>query len=365
MKIGILTLPLHVNYGGILQAYALQTILESMGHEVLLIEKEREYKVSFLQILKVFPKRLFNAIKNGNFKFGIKHENTLRKKQNDERCQYMAEFIKMHIKYLKIKEFEDLSETMFDALVVGSDQVWRPKYANLLMGSVRYAFFDFAKTWLNVKRISYAASFGTSDWEYNDTETKICKSLIGQFNAVSVRETSGIRLCREFLGLQNVVEVLDPTLLLDSSVYKKLFVGNSSKSQGDLFCYVLDDSKYIKEIIKRYSKENNLTPFYVNISWDKSGSCRECAIQPPVEQWLRGFYDAKFVITDSFHACVFSILFRKQFLVVGNKKRGLTRFQALLGQFNLTDRLINHTFGGDEVWPGSIELYMVIQKCTT
>lgn len=64
-------------------------------------------------------------------------------------------------------------------------------------------------------------------------------------------------------------------------------------------------------------------------------------IKPSVEKWLRGFYDAKFVITDSFHACVFSIIFHKQFVVVGNKERGMSRFESLLDMFGLKDRLVN------------------------
>ena len=63
-------------------------------------------------------------------------------------------------------------------------------------------------------------------------------------------------------------------------------------------------------------------------------------IQPPVEEWLQGIADADFVITDSFHACAFSIIFKKQFLVIGNEKRGLSRFTSFLDMFDLKDRLI-------------------------
>lgn len=64
-------------------------------------------------------------------------------------------------------------------------------------------------------------------------------------------------------------------------------------------------------------------------------------MQQPVERWLRGFYDAEFVFTDSFHACVFAIIFRKQFVVYGNKERGMARFDSLLGMFGLEDRLVS------------------------
>jgi hypothetical protein len=69
----------------------------------------------------------------------------------------------------------------------------------------------------------------------------------------------------------------------------------------------------------------------------------EKRIQPPVESWLRAFYDSEFIVTDSFHACVFSILFHKQFLVIGNKDRGLARIHSLLSMFGLEDRLTSDT----------------------
>ena len=73
----------------------------------------------------------------------------------------------------------------------------------------------------------------------------------------------------------------------------------------------------------------------------KNLSLLKC-VQPPVENWLAGFRDSDFVVTDSFHACVFSILFHKPFFVIGNKARGMARFTSLLGQFGLSDRLINN-----------------------
>jgi exopolysaccharide biosynthesis predicted pyruvyltransferase EpsI len=364
MKIGILTLPLHTNYGGILQAYALQTLLEHMGHRAFLIETERKYNITFWQMLRTFPKRVLDSIKEGKYRFGIKYERDLRKKQNETRCLYTSEFINRNIKLLRIKSFYELTETMFDIIIVGSDQVWRPKYANLLMGSVRHAYLDFTIGWQDIKRISYAASFGTSDWEYNSEETKTCSNLLAKFVAVSVREQSGIKLCKDNFGRQDTVTVLDPTLLFDQSFYSQLFIGKSTKSNGNLMCYVLDKNKNIDQIIEICSKKMQLTPFYVNTGWNKSPSSTENGVQISVEQWLRGFFDAEYVITDSFHACVFSILFRKQFFVIGNSKRGLTRFDALLTQFNLTERMIDHSFVDAKEWPANIdynEVYKLLQ----
>ena len=179
MKIGILTLPLHTNYGGILQAYALQTVLERMGHEVCLIEKKRKllpfplWKVPF-----VYGKRILNLSGDALPVF-------YEQKINRERPivgQNTDKFINKYIKRRIVNDYSDIKETDFDAIVVGSDQIWRPKYFHEIV----HAFLDFTKGW-NIKRIAYAASFGTDEWEYTPQQTERCAKLVKLFDAVSVR----------------------------------------------------------------------------------------------------------------------------------------------------------------------------------
>ena len=111
--------------------------------------------------------------------------------------------------------------------------------------------------------------------------------------------------------------------------------------------YNLDESDEKKEIIQRIANEKGLNPFNVTAKiYDETVSLNE-RIQPPLEQWLRGFYDADFVVTDSFHACVFSIIFQKQFIVLGNKCRGLDRFNSWLTFLSLKERLINSLYDYD------------------
>ena len=107
-------------------------------------------------------------------------------------------------------------------------------------------------------------------------------------------------------------------------------------------------------------KKKKLEPFnvYNPYEYDESHPLQE-RIKPSVEKWLRGFYDAKFVITDSFHACVFSIIFHKQFVVVGNKERGMSRFESLLEMFGLEDRLVNI---GDDISSLSKIDYVAVDK---
>ena len=95
-----------------------------------------------------------------------------------------------------------------------------------------------------------------------------------------------------------------------------------------------------KRIIKFVESNNHLKSFRVNSRYEDYSAPLNERIQPSVEQWLRGFMDADMVVTDSFHACVFSIIFNKPFVVVGNNKRGNTRFDSLLKTFGLADRFL-------------------------
>lgn len=334
MRIGILTLPLHSNYGGILQAYALQTILERTGCDVSLIEVPT-YPIH-LPLWKaplVYGKRILKNI--SGHPFPIFYEQKVNREAPIVR-QYTDKFIDKYIKRRIVKNYTNIHENDYDAIVVGSDQIWRPKY----FPNIEIAYLNFTKGW-NIKRIAYAASFGTDEWEYNKRQTRICGRLLQSFDAVSVREESGINLCHNYFHVQ-AKHVLDPTMLLEPEDYIRIFEKASvPKSPGTLLNYILDETPEKMAFINEIAGEKGLIPFRVNSKVeDVKASLEEC-IQPPVEQWLRGFYDAEFVVTDSFHACVFSILFNKPFIVIGNAERGIARFTSLLKVFNLENRLIN------------------------
>lgn len=136
-------------------------------------------------------------------------------------------------------------------------------------------------------------------------------------------------------------QVLDPTLLLVANDYQKLFEkAKIPKSEGDMHCYILDNNPQKQALIDNIARERRLKPFSVLTPVPMQIKEATILTQPPVEQWLRAFYDSEFVVTDSFHACVFSILFRKQFIVYGNQERGMTRFHSLLSILGLEDRLV-------------------------
>lgn len=148
-----------------------------------------------------------------------------------------------------------------------------------------------------------------------------------------MRESSGVQLCQEYFDTK-AVQVLDPTLLLSADDYRALIKrGKTQPSNGNLLVYMIDRTKEKEAFVERIAQEEGLTPFWMSCETDDETLPLEQRIKMPVEQWLRSFDDAEFVLTDSFHGCVFSIIFRKQFLAIGNKERGLSRFQSLLTLF--------------------------------
>ncbi len=337
MKIGILTLPLHTNYGGLLQAYALQTVLERMGHEVEHLQPKVIYPRyhHIWAMPMVWVKRSMRKFLGGEWRLPIfQHPRKWIRKHTDK-------FIRQYIncRCLGNEDWTKELAMQYDVLVVGSDQVWRTVYAYPF---ARY-FADFASG-TSVRRISYAASFGVAGGDLSREQIAACKPLLQDFDAVSVRESSAVMDCKNLFDVQ-AKQVLDPTLLLSKEDYMHLFSKNK-RSHGNLMVYVLDESSFTEAIISRLARDKGLKPFRTNSLMEniekriEKVGLTKCQ-QPPLEQWLRGFYDADYVVTDSFHACVFSIIFQKQFICLGNQNRGMERFHSLLDSLGLSDRLIS------------------------
>lgn len=339
MKIGILTQPLHHNYGGILQNYALQKTVKDMGHEVWTIDRDF-YSPGYRKYASIIKRLLLKPI-NRNAPIRV----WATKKEEEIIRQHIKTFIKNNIqtteKTTSTKQLVRLHQKYaFDAYIVGSDQVWRPRYSPCLTNY----FLDFVESKRNVKKIAYAASFGVDDWEFTEEQTRECARLTKLFEAISVREDSAVELCKKYLNV-DAVHLLDPTLLLNKEDYLALInSANTTPSNGDLFVYILDKDEKKTHIVNEVAKQKNLTPFELlpkQFLIEANKNEIEKCIYPPIEQWLRSFLDAKFIITDSFHGTIFSIIFEKPFIVIGNKKRGLSRFNSLLEMFRLEERMIN------------------------
>lgn len=222
MKIAILTLPLHTNYGGLLQAYALQSALERMGYEVSVLDKIRKPKVQIP--FSVSVKRLIMKfiLRKNVAPIGQLEDYKRRKKRNTNTWKFADKYIHRH----ELDNLGSIKEDDYDVFVVGSDQIWRREYILNSFKCVEDAFLGFAKTW-NVKRIAYAPSFGHDVWDYTPEETVSIRALLRLFDYLSVREESGVELCMRELGL-TTKHVADPTMLLTAEDYKVLILNSAT-----------------------------------------------------------------------------------------------------------------------------------------
>lgn len=343
MKIGILTQPLHNNYGGILQAFALQTTLQRLGHEPWILQREFNYNE-----LRFWWH--YNAGNVARALLGKPLPPFTWEKYKHPESPFTHAFINEHINprtpYLLTTRSlrEECSRLALDAYVVGSDQVWRPMYSP----RIEDYFLGFLAPDDDALRIAYSASFGTDDWEYSLGQAARCAALLQRFSAVSVRERGGISLCGR-LGRKDAIQTLDPTLLLSPADYEALAAG-AAPSPGRLFCYVLDRSASKKELIRNTSAQTGLPAFEVMpaIAAERRKKSPDI-VYPSPAQWLRAFMDAEAVITDSFHGTVFSILFHRPFVALGNTARGQARFTSLLALFGLEHRLLPATTSAQQI----------------
>lgn len=323
-----------------MQSFALQTVLSRMGHEVSIISKSRKYEVLGWRKVYVYPWRFAKKYffrQNVSIRQG-ENERVIYNANEDIRCRNIYPFLQqyLHIKY--IKNFSEITPDLYDAIVVGSDQVWRACYfEQQYKESIENAFLSFTKNW-TLKRYSYAASFGTDVWELDDNTTLKCAKLISLFDGISVREESGMRLCKQYLGVDSE-KLIDPTLLLSKEDYAGLVGDTSNHDTDTLLVYLLDASQPAISLVNKVANDEMLTPVYMNVPW--TDNLGKAITKPSVQTWLSGFVDAKFVITDSYHACIFSVIFNKPFVVLGNNERGVSRINSLLSDLGLEHHLLS------------------------
>lgn len=313
MKTGILTLPLHCNYGGILQAYALQEFLRKEGHEVILLERQKNLSDENL------GSRLYKCLCKQ-----VMHRNMQR---------YIHKYLHCTPPLRSEKELAQAASSL-QAVIVGSDQVWRP---DMIKGVETNYFLDFAPP--ACKRIAYAASFGVETWKASLTLTARIRELLSQFQDISVREQEGVWLCREVFG-QKATQVSDPTLLFDRSFYEQLLPDTQQSPDDTLFYYLLGDKKVHYPLVQSLAEKLGKKPYTVNAEREVHLGKFTFAHFPTPDKWLEGFCRAGFIITDSFHGVVFSLLFNKPFVVLKNLSGGLSRITSLLEKYGLLSRLM-------------------------
>lgn len=318
MKIGIVTQPLHNNYGGLLQNYALQQVLKRLGHEVKTIDFVG--RTSFTRYLLSICKQLLISVLKCR-RPQIRPYVAIPTFRNP----IMADFVNNHIDRTRIVHSYNkkiINEEHFDAIITGSDQVWRPIY-NM---NIEDMYLKFVPN--SIKKIAYAVSFGVDTWEYNAKLTKRCAKQAKRLDAISVREATGVELCRTNLGV-NAEHVLDPTILAGAEAYKSL-LKEKKEEQDYLFAYILDITPEKQAYVESMAKSKGLK--VIIKSAEKNATLS-------VEDWLSMIANSFMVITDSFHGTVFSILFHKEFYSIVNIARGGTRFSSLLSPLGLEHRM--------------------------
>ncbi|MBQ8273867.1 MAG: polysaccharide pyruvyl transferase family protein [Bacteroidaceae bacterium] len=317
MKIGIVTQPLYNNYGGLLQNYALQQILKRLGHEPKTIDFV--VRISFMRYLLSTCKQLLISVLKCR-RPQIRPYVAIPTFRNP----IMTDFVNNHIDTTRIVHSytkEIINEEHFDAIITGSDQVWRPIYNRY----IEDMYLKFVPD--SIKKIAYAASFGVDTWEYNSRQTRRCAKCANQLDAVSVRESTGVTICKDYLGVDATC-VLDPTILAGVDAYKTLL--KEKKGPDYLFAYILDITPEKQAYVESMAKSKGLK--LIIRGADKNATLS-------VEDWLSMIANSSMVVTDSFHGTVFSILFHREFYSIVNVARGGTRFASLLCPLGLEHRM--------------------------
>lgn len=327
MKVCILTFHKAKNYGAVLQAFALMHTLNKMGASPFLINRLPDYKNwIYLLYFRLHPKFLVKKLTWIRFD------------------RFAQKFLIPKTRAYKKQDLHNFEQNEKpDACIAGSDQVWRMEYSDI---GYNY-FFDFLDG-TKTRKIAYAASFGKAEWEEDQAVTEKVKVLLRDFHAVSVRESPGTDICSKIFDTQ-ATHVLDPTLLLNREDYESiLLAGSPAFKKYDLVSCFLNNTKAM-EYCDHLAKQHNLSyiDLYQTTSLIKSlspaGSGAKRWLHMSVQEWLSQIRQADYLITNSFHATVFAILFRKQFIVLDHPSGGTARITGLLRLTGLHDRFVTGT----------------------
>lgn len=322
-KIALQTFQLSTNYGGILQAFALQHYLTKKGFDVVHINRAYQSNNSFLKF-----KIIVDKIINFNTTLAINKAESIFK-------VFVNKFINLSPPLYSTKLWNKyINENKFDAVIVGSDQIWRQEY----VGAFAEEFFlNFKKG--KIKKIAYAASFGVD--KIGNGYAKQISNQLHDFDAISVREKSGVDILQKNFNIE-AVHLIDPTLLLLSQDYIDMFELKKDVKKPYIFAYVLDKNLHKQNMIEEVEKTLGMVSKLVYGSEVTKATYNDVDIRSKVsiETWLSHFYNADYIVTDSFHGMIFSILFNKRFIVIANESRGVSRFESMLNLIDLKEKLI-------------------------
>ncbi len=325
MRIGILTYHWAQNYGAVLQCFALKSKLEEMGHDVFVIDRLPRYRGILRRLYHRFSYKYFLSwITFSRFNAIFLTPKTRRYCSSEK---LMKCFRKEHL----------------DAVVVGSDQVWR---WNIL--GYNY-FLDFVEKY-QAKKVAYAASFGLSHWEENGLDTEKVRKLLSEFDSLSVRERSGVTICSHTFGAK-AEWVVDPTLLYDAGFYEASLLSDYPKESNHklVSCILGNENKGQCLQLSNWAWKESISYeelFWTSWNFRRMEFCKAAFFHLSVPEWLNEIRNARYVITNSFHCTVFAILFKKQFVVLDNRSGGSDRIRTLLSALHLEERFVGSLDNG-------------------
>ena len=313
--IGVVGFWYGANYGSLLNGYAMYKTIQSFGKSVLMIHKMG------------YPEGDPELIGGHNIDFINNY--------------YSKDDISPNYSYDKLHELNKYC----DVFCAGSDQIWN--YPISFGENMYLPFVDKTK-----KIISFASSFGNLTGNIPDEAVSRLSSYFQRFDAISVRENFAVKLLQEKFNTKST-SIIEPVFLLSPSVYDKMAEKSSFKpSERYLLTYILDPTEEKRAAIKHYAKKLDIKvvnildgKHYLENNDDYNIKMHDFAYSlknANCEDFLNAFKNAEFIITDSFHGTAFSIIFRKNFISIGNPQRGIDRFFDLLGRLGLMDRLIEN-----------------------
>lgn len=320
MRIGILTYHRSHNYGALLQAVALRTVLTNMGHQV-----------SYIDYWPAYHRRMYAlfSLKKSFKRHGIINSAYFKEVFLNIKLRYKryANFNCFISRYLK--PFFSSTKDTYDLIIHGSDQIWRKQPEIKTYNPVYFGKHKIK----SLKRISYAASMGILP--LNDNDNIVLKDLLSNLSCISVRETR-LKEYVESLGFVCRLD-LDPTLLLTGIEWRKQFNIQTTTSKNYILFYDLMPKSFDEQQIYEFSKKNNMEIIKILGKASKKDTDKEMTTVGP-DRFLSLICDASFVFTSSFHGLVFSILFKKPFYA--SFAENSIRAQSLLEAIKLEDKLL-------------------------
>lgn len=326
MKIGVVTNLDRQNYGSVLQAYALQSVLKSMSVESFVLEK----KVIINNSLTARIKRFFSISKN-NYSLKNKWEIKKAKKLYVIKRKKISEFCNRYIDISICTDNQQIIEkaNSCQLILAGSDQIWSPA-SGLLSDFYLLNFGEKAK----YAKASYSASVGVS--EISEDEKNLFKKNLADFDTISLREKTGLELLKDCTD--NTLRTdLDPSLLYDGKYWSE-FVNNYANTEPYIFVYMLRIEPVTFEAAKKLSEKTGLK-IKVCSNHIVKGNNIENITDAGIEDFLSLIYNAEYMITNSFHGTAFAVQFHKKFLSLAVTNTG-SRVRDFLEDIDLSDRTL-------------------------